>query len=238
MSFFRIPSIKLNRVWEVFLLGVVVVILFGAPTSFGAGKSPQSDSRNHASHSGRLFITPEGSIDSRGVPTLNDVWEFIQEHPEKAVDLMQDTGQWSYLTVAGGIIACHDAVIASGGRPIPQHLRKFLRRWYPDELLDTVRWIGVREPIRQMLDQTLDNARMRFFEDTLAVTVMNAVIFRTDELAGDGALWAHELFHVEQFRKWGVFGFARKWSDNPSVSGPVEAPAYAREAEARRSLAP
>lgn len=225
---------KSTRLDDMFLLWIVIVIFFAGSANAFAGEFPQPGSPHHSSSSERLFINPEGFIDARGIPTLNDVWAFVQEHPEKAVDLMQDSGQWSYLTAAVGIIACHDAVMASGGRPIPQHLRKILRRWYADDLLNSVRWISVREPFRQMLN----DARMGFMQDTLAVTVMNAVIFRNDALAGDGALWAHELYHVEQFRKWGVFGFARKWVDNPSVTGPVEAPAYAREAEARRLFAP
>ena len=182
----------------------------------------------------RLIVNPDGHIDSNGIPTLGDIFEFIDKNPEKAMALIQDSGQWPYLTVAAGIIASHDAVIANGGRPIPAHLRKTLRRWYPDELLSAVRWISLREPMQRFLQ----DARMNFDADTLAITVMNAVIFRSDDLAEDGALWAHELYHVQQYRDWGVFSFAKKWVDNPSVSGPVEAPAYARGAEARPFFAP
>ena len=182
-----------------------------------------------------VIVNPDGQIDSSGNPTLGDVFEFIDRNPEKAMELLQDSGQWPYLTVAAGIIACHDAVIANGGgRPLPAHLRKTLRRWYPDALLDSVRWTSVRGPIKQLLQ----DAQMNFEGDTLAITVMNAVIFRNDDLADNGALWAHELYHVQQYRQWGVFGFAKRWVDNPSVSGPVEAPAYAREAEARPFFAP
>jgi len=182
----------------------------------------------------RLIVNPDGRIDSTGIPTLGDIFEFIDKNPEKAIELIQDTGQWPYLTVATGIIASHDAVIANGGRPIPAHLRKTLRRWYSNDLLNAVRWTSIRGPIRQFLK----DAQMNFDDNTLAITVINAVIFRNDDLANDGALWAHELYHVQQYREWGVFGFAKKWVDNSSVSGPVEAPAYAREAEARPFFAP
>ena len=192
----------------------------------GAGKKGKDPSR--------LVVTPDGSIDSNGSPTLGDVFEFIDRNPDKAMELLQDSGQWPYLTVAAGIIATHDAVMAGGGRPIPAHLRKTLRRWYPDELLNAVRWIRIQEPILRFLQ----DANMNFGADTLAITVMNAVIFRSDDLANDGALWAHELYHVQQYRDWGVFGFAKKWVDNPSVSGPVEAPAYARQAQARPFFSP
>ena len=184
--------------------------------------------------SSRLIVNPDGHIDSTGIPTLGDIFEFIDKNPEKAIELIQDTGQWPYLTVAAGIIASHDAVMAGGGRPIPAHLRKTLRRWYPDDILNTVRWTSIRGSIQQFLQ----DAEMNFDDNTLAITVMNAVIFRNDDLADDGALWAHELYHVQQYREWGVVRFAKKWVDNASVSGPVEAPAYAREAEARPFFAP
>ncbi|MFH0997223.1 MAG: DUF4157 domain-containing protein [Pseudomonadota bacterium] len=182
----------------------------------------------------RLIVNPDGLVDSTGTPTLGDIFEFIDKNPEKAMELIQDSGQWPYLTVTAGIIASHDAVITNGGRPIPAHLRKTLRRWYPDDLLNAVRWTSIRGPIQKFLH----DAQMNFDANTLAITVLNAVIFRSDDLANDGALWAHELYHVQQYREWGVFGFAKKWVDNPSVSGPLEAPAYAREAEARPFFVP
>ena len=74
---------------------------------------------------------------------------------------------------------------------------------------------------------------MNFESDTLAVTLIDVVIFRNDKLAEDGTLWAHELYHVQQYRRWSVFGFARKWVANASITGPVEAPAYARQSEAQ-----
>lgn len=184
--------------------------------------------------SDRLIVNPDGHIDSAGTPTLGDIFEFIDKNPEKANTLIQDTGQWPYLTVAAGIIATHDAVMTSGGRPIPAHLRKTLRRWYSDDLLNAVRWTSIRGSIQKFLQ----DAQMNLDADTLAITVMNAVIFRNDDLANNGALWAHELYHVQQYREWGVFSFAKKWVDDASVSGPVEAPAYAREAEARPFFAP
>jgi hypothetical protein len=182
----------------------------------------------------RLFVDPDGQIDSTGTPTLGDIFEFIDKNPEAATALIQDSGQWPYLAVAAGIIATHDAIISSGGRPIPARLRKTLRRWYPDELLNAVRWISLRESIKQLLQ----DSRMSFDGDTLAVTMIDVVIFRNDDLADDGTLWAHELYHVQQYREWGVFGFAKRWVDDSSVRGPVESPAYARQAEARPFFAP
>jgi hypothetical protein len=182
----------------------------------------------------RLIVNPDGQIDSTGTPTLGDIFEFIDKNPEEAMTLLQDSGQWPYLTVAAGIIASHDAVMAGGGQTIPARLRKVLRRWYSDDLLNAVRWTSLRGSIKQLLK----DSHMNFEGDTLAITMIDVVIFRNDDLANDGALWAHELYHVQQYREWGVFGFAKRWVDDSSASGPVEAPAYARQAEARPFFAP
>jgi hypothetical protein len=216
--------------YEECFLGTCVCVLrrgntLGIPEQIADKKRKESNS---------LIVNPDGYVDSNGSPTIGDVFDFIDKNPEKAMELIQDSGQWLYLTVAAGIIASHDAVIANGGRPIPAHLRKTLRRWYPDELLNAVRWTTIRGPIKQFLQ----DAQMNFDANTLAITVINAVIFRNDDLANDGALWAHELYHVQQYRELGVFSFANRWVDNSSVSGPIEAPAYAREAEARLFFAP
>ncbi len=189
---------------------------------------------NGSASPGGLIVNPEGQIDATGVPTLEDIFEFIDRHPEEATALIQDSRQWPYLTVAAGIIATRDAVLAGGGQPIPARLRKKLRRWYPEDLLNAVRWTSLRGPVKQLLK----DSRMNFDGETLAITMIDVVIFRSDDLANDGALWAHELYHVQQYRTWGVFGFAKRWVDDSSVSSPIEAPAYAREAEARPFFAP
>lgn len=177
----------------------------------------------------RLFMTPDGSLDSVGVPTLKGIREFIDQHPEEVLDIIRNPGQWEYLAVATGIIAGRDIVREEGGQPIPAHLRKVLRRWYPDNLLDSVRWTTVRGSVRRYLQ----DSATKFYGDTLAVTLIDVVIFQNDRLAEDGALWAHELYHVQQYQKWGVFGFARRWVKNSSIDGPIEAPAYARQAESQ-----
>lgn len=195
----------------------------GVPAVNTAGSETKRERPN------KIFMNPDGTLDCKGIPSLTDIFEFFANNPDQAMEMIQDPGQWPYLTVAAGMIACRDLVKAEGGRPVPDRFRRTLRRWYPDDLLNTVRWTTMQETMRQFLK----DARMNFADDTLAVTVIDVVIFRDDKLAEDGALWAHELFHVQQYGKWGVFGFARKWVENSSVHGPVEAPAYARGAEAR-----
>jgi len=44
-----------------------------------------------------------------------------------------------------------------------------------------------------------------------AVTLGDVILFRDTRLAADPLLWAHELTHVEQYRRLGVEGFALRY---------------------------
>ncbi|MNC70360.1 hypothetical protein D3C75_1211640 [compost metagenome] len=70
--------------------------------------------------------------------------------------------------------------------------------------------------------------------DVGAVTLIDIILFRDAQSAEqDIALWAHELKHVQQYQEWGVLGFAQRYTQDFNA---VEAPAYAIQAEVRRSL--
>lgn len=177
----------------------------------------------------KLIINPLGYINTTGIPTQGDFMEYVIKEPDKAIVLLTNPGQWPYTPVANAMISGRNAVIAGGGQPIPPNIKALLARWYPPDLLNSVRWTSNWS----IVQNTLQAAQMTFNPNTNAITLINAVIFRNPASANDPALWAHEVFHVQQYREWGVFGFAKKWVDNSSINGPVESPAYRRESEAR-----
>jgi len=176
----------------------------------------------------KLIVNPASFINTTGIPTPGDFMEFVIKNPDKGIELLQNPAQWPYLPVAQGMIAGRNAVIANGGQPIPPHLLPFLRQWYSDDLLNSVRWTSNWGPVQH----TFQAAQMTFNADTGAITLINAVVFRDGNRAMNGPLWAHELFHVQQYREMGVFGFARQWVSDSSVGGAIEGPAYHREDEA------
>lgn len=178
-------------------------------------------------------VNPMGVYNPTGIPQTGDIVEFAIKNPDQVVGMLQDPGQLLYSPVVAAMISGRNAVIANGGQPIPGHVKPFLLRWHTQELIDSVRWTSDWGP----LVQTLQAAQMEFNARTNAITLINAVIFRDSTAAGDLALWAHEMVHVEQYRQWGVTDFARTWAGNSSEGGPVEAPGYARGDEARRLLA-
>ncbi len=180
----------------------------------------------------KTLVNPTSYINQTGIPTQGDVFEFVIKNPEAAIELTQNPGDWPYVPVATAMISARNSVVTHGGAPIPDNVKSFLRRWHSDELLNSIRWTTNWGPFQN----TFQAAKMGFNEDTEGITVINAIIFRNPNVITDLSLWAHEVYHVQQYHDMGVFGFAKAWVDNSGNGGPIEAPAYARGEEARRIL--
>ncbi|HYE43722.1 MAG TPA: DUF4157 domain-containing protein [Caulobacteraceae bacterium] len=94
---------------------------------------------------------------------------------------------------------------ASGARRLPAHIRRELAPYFPREVLDQVRWNlpGRRASIGSFV--------VGWYFDQGAVTLDDVIVFSDKRLAEDPLFWAHELTHVEQYRRLGVDGFARRY---------------------------
>lgn len=113
-------------------------------------------------------------------------------------------------------------------QPIPPHIREQLLRWYDPSVLDAAHYKVSDNGQFSAATSMLQNP------DVGAVTLIDIILFRDTRTAEqDIALWAHELKHVQQFREWGVEGFAQRYTQDFNA---VEAPAYAIQAEVRRSV--
>jgi hypothetical protein len=117
---------------------------------------------------------------------------------------------------------------SAGTRAIPPHIREQLLAWYDPGVLDAARY--------RISDNGQFSAATAMLQnpDVGAVTLIDVILFRDPQAAEqDVALWAHELKHVQQYQEWGVGGFAQRYTHDFDA---VEAPAYAIQAEVRRSL--
>lgn len=126
------------------------------------------------------------------------------------------------------LLQSRQAALRAGTEPLPLMIRAQLAPFYDAALLDEVRFrVGITE---EMDAATL----MLQNPDVQAVTLVDVVVFRSDQAAEhDVALWAHELWHVQQYRDWGSDGFAQRYTrDFQSVEGP----AYEMQARVRRAL--
>jgi hypothetical protein len=91
-------------------------------------------------------------------------------------------------------------------QPIPPDIRAGLAPFFPQALLDSVRYtIGDVSP-DGLAGFAIRNG------NAAAVTLVDTIVFRQSSHVSDLSLWAHELHHVEQYRSWGVDGFASRYA--------------------------
>lgn len=91
-------------------------------------------------------------------------------------------------------------------KPIPEEVRKALVPFYPEELLKDVRYT-IGDPSQTgVAGFAIRNG------NAAAVTLIDTVVFKEEDYVHSLALWAHELHHVEQYKEWGVAGFAQRYA--------------------------
>jgi hypothetical protein len=96
----------------------------------------------------------------------------------------------------------------ASAQPIPYHVRQQLAPYISASTLGRVRYssdwgAAVNGTLQQF---ALGN------NHAAAITLDNIVVFRDGRLAGDLALWVHELAHVEQYSRMGIDGFANRYT--------------------------
>jgi hypothetical protein len=92
-------------------------------------------------------------------------------------------------------------------QPIPPAIRVQLMPFFPRAVLQSVRY-------STDWDTTAEGTLPYFLlgnSSVAAVTVGDVIFFRDTHLAEDPLLWAHELTHVEQYRRLGVETFATQY---------------------------
>lgn len=126
----------------------------------------------------------------------------------RAFEALDPTARrWLLPAFVGWIEALRDAAIARGVEEIPPAIRRALTGFVPLEILDETRW--------RIDDDALSTQHALFqMAETPAMTLDHVVVFANATDATDPALWAHELFHVMQYREWGVEGFAERYLAN------------------------
>lgn len=153
------------------------------------------------------------SVDQVGRALLADLTRAGQDMASEAL------AQW--------ILASRDDALKAGVQPIPADIRARLKGHFSEHLLSRVRYrVGTGR------DFTLQNNA--FKGNTAAITLNEVILFRPNAKGEvDARLWAHELTHVQQYARWGVRGFARRYTlDHLGIEREAEA-GEARYAAAR-----
>lgn len=87
-----------------------------------------------------------------------------------------------------------------GAHAVPATVRERLAPHFAPETIAAASWTTSSSGL------TLDGIVNRAFPRFGAMTFDNVIVFRTRENVSDLSLWAHELVHVEQFRRMGGIG--------------------------------
>jgi hypothetical protein len=97
-------------------------------------------------------------------------------------------------------------VLAAGTRPVPRQIVEGLSGYFPSGLLREVRY-------RSGGNTEMSLPGLAFqYGDAAAITMIDVVVFQSEaDAQSDLKLWAHELTHVMQYRRWGVDGFAARY---------------------------
>lgn len=106
--------------------------------------------------------------------------------------------------LVSSITGLRDGAIERGVDEIPAAIRRALSGYVPLDVLENARW---------RIDDSAVPAQQALLRmaGTPAMTLDHVVVFADTEGASDPALWAHELFHVMQYRDWGVEGFVERY---------------------------
>lgn len=130
--------------------------------------------------------------------------------------------------LAATIRMSRDRAYATGVRPMPAHVIRALSPHFSPAVLNQVRW---RPPMPR---PSMTGLLVGWYFREGAVTLQDVVLFSDDSLAQDPGFWAHELTHVEQYRRYGVDGFARRYVNDWES---LEAEARQRAKRVRTAIA-
>jgi len=147
--------------------------------------------------------------------------DFVWPKPSEATGrALVETGlDLAAMSLARALQLSRDEARQAGTQPIPPHIRQALLTRFPADLLDEITYrVGAGE------DATVQSLAIRY-GDALAVATIDTITFATAwDAENNIALWAHEVVHVEQFRAWGLYEFARRYVRDHAA---VEREAYA-----------
>lgn len=127
------------------------------------------------------------------------------------------------------------AMRAQTPQAMPDEIRASLAPYFSDEILESARWTTAGR------DLGLGSLLARWYYEEGAVTLKDLIVFSDDAVAENVWLWAHELAHMEQYRRLGTEGFAARYvSDWRTLEAEANRRAFAITADirARRAARP
>jgi hypothetical protein len=95
------------------------------------------------------------------------------------------------------IVPWREQALEDGTQPMRPAIKEQLVGYFPEALLDRVRYrIGWG-------DGRAMQSSLFHLLDARAVSLGDVIVFRDAAIAADPVIWAHELAHVQQYDRWG-----------------------------------
>ena len=119
--------------------------------------------------------------------------------------------------------------------PMPDQIGAALAPYFSDDILEQARWTTAGQ------DLGLGSILARWYYEEGAVTLQDVIVFSDAAVARNVWLWAHELAHMEQYRRLGAQGFAARYAaDWQALEAEANRRAFAITADirARRAARP
>ena len=166
-------------------------------------------------------INPIKVIDE-SLPTSMSYIEYSLKNPDEVIELIKDPvvgviGMPLAIIIADG----RNSALKNGTNKIPPHVKEDLMPYFDEQILDSVRYSSGKSFFNGLAQGIALNTRAN------AITLINVIVFKDKNDAIDNSrLWAHEMFHVRQYRELGLSKFAATYTLSPTVDGAIEKPAY------------
>jgi hypothetical protein len=103
------------------------------------------------------------------------------------------------------ILRSRDEALREGTKPLPAAMKEMLLGFFPEALLDRVRY-RIGSGSRATLQGYVFGVA-----DTKGITLGDVIVFRDAEAAADPLIWAHELAHVQQYDRLGTRAFSERY---------------------------
>lgn len=128
-------------------------------------------------------------------------------HPRDTVRRAGDVLVRTFIRIAAPVIASWIAdnrqALAPDATPIPPHLAAQMEGYFSKTRLDSV---------RHHVGWPVSLAGLVFHVTGIrAIAFDHLIVFRSQTIAADPVIWAHELAHADQFERWGVEGFVERY---------------------------
>lgn len=174
-----------------------------------------------------VAVNPGQLVNFTGIPTPGDLAEITVNRPEDLDDYLRHPENLVGAPLYAALNTARNRALSGRTHRIPPAVRAQLAPYFPPGRLDNVVWTsdwGVFNGITPTIAMACG---------AYAITLDDVIVFRDSNLAQSPVLWAHELTHVDQYQRWGMPTFARKYTAHSSS---VESEAYGRENQIRSAL--